>query len=139
MTFYILIAGIIFCMVMSIRTLFLVESGGKKFSLEDLLWLGNLYATILVGFALIYLLYELQNHSVILDMGNRLDGTFYEQLKTSFYFSAMTMFSVGYGDIAPIGMGRMIATIQAFIGYTLPAAFVIRTVIDLDQKDRKDK
>jgi potassium channel LctB len=76
---------------------------------------------------------------VILDMGNRLDGTFYEQLKTSFYFSAMTMFSVGYGDIAPIGMGRMIATIQAFIGYTLPAAFVIRTVIDLEQKDRKDK
>ncbi|MDQ7860717.1 hypothetical protein RCO48_05380 [Peribacillus frigoritolerans] len=63
-------------MVMSIRTLFLVESGGKKFSLEDMLWLGNLYATILVGFALIYLLYELQNHSVILDMGNRLDGTF---------------------------------------------------------------
>lgn len=126
-------------MVMSIRTLFLVESGGKKFSLEDMLWLGNLYATILVGFALIYLLYELQNHSVILDMSNRLDGTFYEQLKTSFYFSAMTMFSVGYGDIAPIGMGRMIATIQAFIGYTLPAAFVIRTVIDLDQKDRKDK
>ena len=107
-------------MVMSIRTLFLVESGRKKFSLEDMLWLGNLYATILVGFALIYLLYELQNHSVILDMGNRLDGTFYEQLKTSFYFSAMTMFSVGYGDIAPIGMGRMIATIQAFIGYTLP-------------------
>ena len=137
MTFYILIAGIIFCMVMSIRTLFLVESEAKKFSREDMLWLGNLYATLLVGFALIYLLYELQNHSVILDMGNRLDGTFSEQLKTSFYFSAMTMFSVGYGDISPIGIGRMIATIQAFIGYTLPAAFVIRAVIDFEQKGKK--
>lgn len=139
MMFYILIVSVGFCMTMSIRTLFLANSEQKRFSMENLLWLGNLYATILVGFALVYLLFELQNYSVILDRGNRLDGNFSDQLKTSFYFSAMTMFSVGYGDISPIGMGRMIATVQAFIGYTLPAAFVIRTVIEMEQFDRKDK
>ena len=139
MMFYILFVGIIFCMTMSIRTLFEANSEQKGFSMENLLWLGNLYATILVGFALVYLLFELQNYSVILDMGNRVDGKFSDQLKTSFYFSAMTMFSVGYGDISPIGIGRMIATVQAFIGYTLPAAFVIRTVIEMDQFDRKEK
>lgn len=139
MMFYILIVSVGFCMTMSIRTLFLANSEQKRFSMENLLWLGNLYATILVGFALIYLLFELQNYSVILDRGNRLDGNFSDQLKTSFYFSAMTMFSVGYGDISPIGMGRMIATVQAFIGYTLPAAFVIRTVIEMEQFDRKEK
>lgn len=139
MIFYILIVGVVFCMTMSIRTLFLDHSEQKRFSIENLLWLGNLYATILVGFALVYLLFELQNYSVILDRGNRVDGNFSEQLKTSFYFSAMTMFSVGYGDISPIGVGRMIATIQAFIGYTLPAAFVIRTVIEMEYFDHKEK
>lgn len=139
MMFYILIVSIIFCMTMSMRTLFLANLKQKGFSIEHLLWLGNLYATILVGFALIYLLFELQNYSVILDRGNRVEGDFSEQLKTSFYFSAMTMFSVGYGDISPIGVGRMIAIIQAFIGYTLPAAFVIRTVSEMDQFDRKEK
>jgi potassium channel LctB len=139
MMFYILIVSVGFCMTMSIRTLFLADSEQKRFSMENLLWLGNLYTTILVGFALVYLLFELQNYSVILDRGNRMDGNFSEQLKTSFYFSAMTMFSVGYGDISPIGVGRMIATVQAFIGYTLPAAFVIRTVIEMEQFDRKEK
>ena len=139
MMFYILIVGVVFCMTMSIRTLFLANSENKRFSMENLLWLGNLYITILVGFALVYLLFELQNYSVILDRGSRLVGNFSEQLKTSFYFSAMTMFSVGYGDISPIGVGRMIATVQAFIGYTLPAAFVIRAVIEMDQFDRKER
>ena len=139
MMFYVLVVGVVFFMTMSIRTLFLADSEQKRFSVENLLWLGNLYTTILVGFALIYLLFELQNYAVILDLGNRLDGNFSEQLKTAFYFSAMTMFSVGYGDISPIGVGRIIATIQAFIGYTLPAAFVIRTVIEMEHFDRKDK
>lgn len=139
MMFYILIVGILFCMTMSFRTLFLANSQQKGFSMEHLLWLGNLYVTILVGFALLYLLFELQNYSVILDRGNRVDGNFSEQLKTSFYFSAMTMFSVGYGDISPIGIGRMIAVVQAFVGYTLPAAFVIRTVSDMEQHDRNKK
>ncbi|WP_110926520.1 potassium channel family protein [Bacillus massiliglaciei] len=130
MTLYLVVAASIFCMTMSIRTLFIADSAEKRFSVKDLYWLGNLYATILIGFALIYLVFELKNHSVILDTGNRIEGGFTDQLRTSFYFSAMTMFSVGYGDVSPIAAGRLIATIQAFIGYTLPAAFVIRTFID---------
>lgn len=139
MTFYALLIAINLCMVMSIRTLFLTTDNKKRFSLETLGWAVNLYATILIGFALIYLLFELQNHSVILDNGKRVEGNFFQQLQTSFYFSAMTMFSVGYGDISPIGMGRMVATIQAFIGYALPVAFVIRTVSELDQYERNKK
>ncbi|MGX2958686.1 ion channel [Peribacillus sp. JNUCC 23] len=139
MTFYALFIASIFCMVMSIRTLFLTTGDKKRFSLETLGWAVNLYATILIGFALIYLLFELQNHSVILDNGKRVEGDFFQQLQTSFYFSAMTMFSVGYGDISPIGVGRMVATIQAFIGYALPVAFVIRTVSELDQYERNKK
>jgi potassium channel LctB len=134
--FYVLVGAAVVCMVMSVRTLFMAESNRKRFSMETLAWAINLYATILIGFSLIYLIFELQNHSVILDQGNRVGGDFFQQLETSFYFSAMTMFSVGYGDISPIGMGRVIATIQAFVGYALPAAFVIRTVFDIDQQDK---
>jgi len=32
------------------------------------------------------------------------------------YFSAMTFFSVGYGDICPMGLSKLIATINAIIG-----------------------
>ncbi|SFC84718.1 potassium channel LctB [Bacillus sp. OV322] len=137
MTFYLLIAAILACMFMSLRTLFIESSSEKRFSIESLIWVTNLYGTILIGFALIYLLFELDNHAVFLDNGFRVEGDYIRHLETSFYFSAMTMFSVGYGDVAPIGIGRTIAAVQAFIGYTLPAAFVIRTVIDFEQNNRR--
>ena len=38
--------------------------------------------------------------------------------ETSFYFSAMTLFSVGNGDVIPQGIGRIIAVVEALIGYT---------------------
>ena len=139
MTFYVLIVSIILCMGMSIRTVFTSAAEGKRLSFETFAWAANLYATILIGFAMIYLLFEMRNHIVILDMGSRVTGDFFDQMETAFYFSAMTMFSVGYGDISPIGIGRIIAIIQAFIGYTLPVAFVLRTVIDFDQKDSSDR
>ena len=131
--FFLLILAVVFCMVMSIRVLFLpAETGKHKISFGHFLWLASLYGTICIGFALIYLLFEIQDVSVMLDHGLQISGHFFMKLETAFYFSAMTMFSVGYGELIPIGLGRIIATIQAFIGYTLPAAFVVRTVIDMD-------
>jgi potassium channel LctB len=138
MTFYLLMTLIIFCMVMSIRAIFIEEKNQKKFSLENLIWIANIYATILIGFAMIYLLFELNHYAVILDSGLKVQEDFFQQLETSFYFSAMTLFSVGYGDVSPIGIGRIIAAIEAFIGYSLPAAFLIRAVFDFEQYDRKD-
>jgi len=132
--FFLLAIAIVFCMVMSIRVLFLPAEVGSKISVGHFLWLACLYGTICIGFALLYLLFEIQNVSVMLDHGLRIGGHFFMKLETAFYFSAMTMFSVGYGELIPIGIGRIIATIQAFIGYTLPAAFVVRTVIDMDIK-----
>ncbi|RFU69386.1 potassium channel family protein [Bacillus sp. V59.32b] len=138
MTFYLLMTLIVFCMVMSIRAIFIEEKSDKKLSMENLIWIANIYATILIGFAMIYLLFELNHYAVILDDGQRVTEDFFQQLETSFYFSAMTMFSVGYGDVSPVGIGRIIAAIEAFIGYSLPAAFLIRAVIDFEPYDRKD-
>lgn len=137
MEFYILVGAVIFCMVMSVRAIFTpIEAGIHKISISHFLWLVYLYGTICIGFAMLYLLFELKDMSVILDHGIKMSGNFFLKLETSFYFSAMTMFSVGYGELIPIGVGRIIATIQAFVGYTLPAAFVVRTVIDLEQGNK---
>jgi potassium channel LctB len=135
MTFYILLAAIIFCMFMSIKALFAPTNlTDQKIALTDLLWLLFLYGTICAGFGSIYLLFEMKQVPVILERGSELSGNFFSKLGSAFYFSAMTLFSVGYGDMFPIGIGRWIATIQSFIGYTLPAAFVVRTVIDYDNE-----
>ena len=124
MVFYLLIAAVIFCMIMSIKAIFTpIEAGTHKVSVTHFLWLILLYGTICIGFALLYLMFEMKDMNVILDHGLQISGNFFLKLETSFYFSAMTMFSVGYGELIPIGLGRFLATIQAFVGYTLPAAF----------------
>ena len=131
---YVILAGlVVFCMVMSIRAIFTpIEAGTHKISVSHFFWLLCLYGTICIGFSLLYLLFELKDVNVILDHGIRIGGGFVNKFETSLYFSAMTMFSVGYGELIPIGAGRFIATVQAFLGYTLPAAFFVRTVIDIE-------
>ncbi|MED3561478.1 ion channel, partial [Bacillus xiapuensis] len=53
--------------------------------------------------------------------------------ESSFYFSAMMLFSVGNGDVIPLGIGRVIAVTEALIGYTLPAAFVARAMLNREK------
>lgn len=43
----------------------------------------------------------------------------------SLYFSIVTLFTVGYGDITPIGIGRLAAIIEVMLGYVLSSAIVI--------------
>ncbi|MGG3737308.1 ion channel [Aeribacillus pallidus] len=118
-------------MWMSFRTLFLPTTfRGKILSFENLLVLAFLYGTIMMGFGLLYLVIELEVGVILLENGSPISGSLVERLATNFYFSSVTLFSVGYGDIVPIGIGRALALIEAFIGYTIPAAFVVRSVID---------
>jgi potassium channel LctB len=116
---------------MSIRTIFIPNTiKGKIVSLENFLYLMFVYITILIGFGLIYTLLETKGHEVMVEMYPLPTENFLERLETYIYFSAVTLFSVGYGDIAPIGIGRVIAMIEALIGYTIPAAFVAKAFID---------
>ncbi len=49
-----------------------------------------------------------------------------ESLAHSLYFSGVTLMTVGYGDVTPIGWGRLLALIEALIGYILPTAFFLK-------------
>jgi potassium channel LctB len=131
MTFYLLFIFVTFCIVMSLRTIFSsYKIKGKRVSIENFLFLVTLYATLVIGFGMIFMLLEMKGFLVILEENKILVGDFFVRLETFIYFSGMTLFSVGYGDIAPIGLGRVVAVIEALIGYTIPAAFVARAVFN---------
>ncbi|MBY0121873.1 ion channel [Bacillus sp. S/N-304-OC-R1] len=135
MFFYLSLALIVICMIMSIRTLFLPHKiKGKKVSFENFIYLAFIYITVMLGFGLIYILLQTNGYTIFGEGTIGLDGDFVNQLETGIYFSAVTLFSVGYGDIAPIGIGRMIAVLEALIGYTIPAAFVFRAVFEMEKK-----
>ena len=135
MIFYFSLVIIVICIVMSLRTLFLPHRiKGKKVSFENFIYLTSIYVTVMIGFGLIYILLELKGYSVFIDEVMGMEDSFVNRVETGLYFSAVTLFSVGYGDIAPIGIGRIIAVVEALIGYTIPAAFVFRAVYEMEKK-----
>ncbi|MCH6267014.1 MULTISPECIES: ion channel [Neobacillus] len=128
---YFLLPIVIFCIFMSIRTLFIPNTiKGKLVSFDNFFYLGTCYLTVIFGFGLIYLIFELAGMKVLAEINNAEHRNIFE---TSFYFSAMMLFSVGNGDVIPQGIGRLVAVIEALIGYTLPAAFVAKVMFDREK------
>ncbi|WP_421383953.1 ion channel [Bacillus salacetis] len=125
---YILIAAIAICMILSLRTLFFPSKWREKhLSIKNFLLLGISYLVLMVGFGLVYVLLEVEGIDLLIEGGDVIQGDFLDHLFTCLYFSGVTLFSVGYGDVTPIGIGRGIALIESWLGYTIPAAFVIKT------------
>ena len=123
----------VYCIVMSLRTLFIPNTvKGKLVSIEDFIYLSFVYITILIGFGLIYILLETKGYEILIEQYPTSSECFLERLGTYIYFSGITLFSVGYGDIAPVGIGRIIAIIEALIGYAIPTAFVAQAVFNRD-------
>ncbi|RSK26161.1 two pore domain potassium channel family protein [Bacillus sp. HMF5848] len=118
----------------SIKIAMIPSENQRYLSLDTLLQLLVLYGTLMVGFGLIYAILELKGYTVLIEQGARVVGPFQHTLYTSLYFSAITLLSVGYGDITPVGIGRGVAIIEAVIGYIIPAAFVVRSVVEFEQK-----
>lgn len=105
--------------------------GGKlkesRFSAEMFYTLLVIYLIVIVGFALIYFLLSFQG-IVLVEYGELHEVSILGELIHALYFSGVTLLTIGYGDIVPIGIGRLIALVEALIGYVLPTAFVLRLV-----------
>jgi potassium channel LctB len=109
------------------------------FSFYKLALLFVIYLTIITAFACLYTIF-MMNGIVVLKEGTEIvGGKFFSGLATSVYFSAVTLLSVGYGDITPIGVGRWIAVIEALLGYLLPAVFFVTTIVDYDRNEESKK
>ncbi|QFT88054.1 Ion channel [Bacillus sp. THAF10] len=130
--FFILIAIII-----SFSHIF--SSGTKSIpyvSKETLLLLLLIYSTLLLSFGLLYTVLHFEGHQVLLERGKAINGSYFSVFFQSVYFSAITILTVGYGDVTPIGIGRAIAIIEALIGFVMPAAFVVRVVLHMDSREK---
>ncbi|WP_042224971.1 potassium channel family protein [Oceanobacillus manasiensis] len=99
----------------------------SRFSTELFYGLIIIYIMVMIGFGLIYFMLSFEAIILVESGVPREVGTI-GSLIHSMYFSGVTLLTIGYGDITPIGIGRVIALIEALIGYILPAAFVMRLV-----------
>lgn len=134
--FFVLI--IIVAIYISFSNVFASESRSMPYvSKETLILLLLIYLTLLISFGLLYTVFHFEGVPVLEENGVVISGGYFTIFTHSVYFSAITILTVGYGDITPIGIGRVIAMAEALIGFVMPAAFVVRVVLHMDGRDKK--
>lgn len=127
------IVTILVCYIIfnSMRNYILYNRKGRmlrlRVSFELFYTLIIIYILIIAGFGMIYFLMSLHGEMLI-EIGQVQSYSVLEDMFRSIYFSGVTMLTIGYGDIIPIGPARMIAILQALIGYLLPASFILKLV-----------
>ncbi|PAV28154.1 hypothetical protein CIL05_18795 [Virgibacillus profundi] len=104
-----------------------MEMRDSRFSVELFYILLIIYSIVIIGFGLIYFILSFQG-IILVEDGELRQVNVLGSVIHSMYFSGVTLLTIGYGDITPIGIGRFIALIQALIGYVLPTAFVLKLV-----------
>ncbi|WP_047984644.1 potassium channel family protein [Ornithinibacillus californiensis] len=107
----------------------------RRFSMEMFSSLVITYTIVILGFGLIYFILSFEGIYLV-EGGELRQVSPIGSLIHSFYFSGVTMLTIGYGDITPIGIGRLLALIEALIGYILPTAFVIHLVQSNQERAR---
>ncbi|MFG6120734.1 MULTISPECIES: potassium channel family protein [Thalassobacillus] len=108
-------------------------SDNHHFSLTVFTGLLVLYLIVMTGFGIIYFLLSM-NGIPLLAGGGLQQEALLDRIGQAIYFSGVTLLTVGYGDIIPIGWGRPIALLEALIGYTIPAAMFVRVFYDSQHK-----
>ncbi|PAQ15620.1 transporter [Bacillaceae bacterium SAOS 7] len=123
-------SAVVLCVGVSVRGLFVQGQPQHRYlSLYYFVYFGLLYLTLMIGFALIYMILNMNGHVIWAGVDLQ-QLPFWDRFFTSLYFSGITLFSVGYGDIVPEGVGRWVALLEAWTGYTIPTAFVVRTMLE---------
>lgn len=96
----------------------------KMFVLEIFLTFMIVYSILIIGFGLVYFILSFSG-DVFIDQ-QKSDYASLNRLLTSIYFSGVTLLTIGYGDVSPVGVVRFLAVIQAMLGYALPSLLVLR-------------
>lgn len=81
---------------------------------------------VMIGFALIY--YALSRDGVILVTSLETMTAAEPSWQNLLYFSGVTLLSIGFGDLLPIGPARLFALLEAAIGVLLPTAFFVKSM-----------
>lgn len=95
----------------------------------DMRLFSHLFVTlfsVMIGFALIY--YALSRDGVILVTSLETMTAVEPSWSNLLYFSGVTLLSIGFGDLLPIGPARLFALLEAAIGILLPTAFFVKSL-----------
>lgn len=92
---------------------------------------------ITIGFAALYYLLSMEGDVIRVGTEEGKDGG--ENFLDYLYFSGVTILSVGYGDLVPVGKARFFALIQSAIGFLLPTAFFIRALSEKEDSHGEGK
>jgi potassium channel LctB len=105
-------------------------SNQKKDVLYNLAVLFFLYLNVILTFTIIFMILDYSNAGPIVDhyRGHVKANGWFDPLIKPLYFSAITLLSVGYGDITPFGWSRVVSVLEAMIGYLLPATFMVQAI-----------
>lgn len=127
-------------MALSIYHLLLTKSREyQMFSVRHFVVLVIVYIILIIGFSFLYLGLDLAGYpSVKFEEMAIANGTI-QYLSNLIYFSTMTILTIGYGDIVPLGLARFLASIQALIGFLLPAAFLITGLNKFNDNEKGNK
>lgn len=101
------------------------KSHRLRISFELFYTLIIIYTLVITGFGIIYFMLSLHTE-VLIETGQVYPVPVTTSLLRSIYFSGVTMLTIGYGDIVPIEAARLIAIMQALLGYLLPTTFVLK-------------
>ncbi len=97
----------------------------------------GLYATnpirVLLSMFIIYLLFSFLYISIPFLTGQHIFSSYeftstLSYIKTCFYFSGVTFYTIGYGDLTPTGVFRGIAVLEGFVGVFMMAYFTVAFV-----------
>lgn len=111
----------------SLRQIFhSLEVEHKIFSSQLFIAVMLLYTIVMTGFGMIYTVLILEGIEVYRTGIPYRRVSWVEEFIRSIYFSGVTLFTVGYGDMLPVGVGKWLAILEAMIGYTLPAALAAK-------------
>jgi hypothetical protein len=86
-----------------------------------------LWIALALVFAVAYWAAGLVHHSGLYEEGRRLDGSLHG-LVSALYFSFVTVTSVGYGDVLPRGIARVMAVAEAISGLLIFGAVISKFV-----------
>ena len=103
----------------------------RNIVIYNILILFNLYFFIAVCFSAIYIILTLLELGYIVDhyASSAHQSQFMDLISRSLYFSYITLFAVGYGDMTPLGLSKAVSMIQAFVGFILPYAILLNYLI----------
>ncbi|MFC3040533.1 ion channel [Virgibacillus xinjiangensis] len=84
------------------------------------------FISITLGFAVLYQLLSLEEAVLVINDPTGQPAS--ESFLTHLYYSGVTILSVGYGDLVPVGPARLFSLVEAGIGLLLPSAYFMKAI-----------